>query len=200
MKITHYLCLLTLSLFAVNAVAQQSPFESVKESTDILLKRLVEVQPIYESDPDKFFFEVDNALDPYIDFDGFAKRVMAKHWRKASNEQQQAFIATFRTGLIKTYATALLEFDNQRVDVIEPTTPQGDDRATIEISVHASSGAIYPVHYQLELQEGRWMLRNVMINGINLGLQFRTQFNAYMQKYRGDIDTVIENWSVDVAG
>lgn len=200
MKIIVKLFLLMLSLSSLNAIGQQSPFESVQESTDILLKRLVEVQPIYESDPDKFFLEVDSALDPYIDFDGFAKRVMAKHWRKASDEQQQAFIARFRTGLIKTYATALLEFDNQRVDVLEPTTPQGDDRATIEISVYASSGTIYPVHYQLELQEGRWMLRNVMINGINLGLQFRTQFNAYMQKYRGDVDTVIENWSVDVAG
>jgi len=45
--------------------------------------------------------------------------------------------------------------------------------------------------------EKRWLLRNVIINGINIGLQFRSQFNAYMQKYRGDIDLVIENWSLD---
>jgi phospholipid transport system substrate-binding protein len=175
-------------------------YESVQESTDLLLTRLVEVQPIYESEPDKFFAEVEDALEPYIDFGGFAKRVMAKHYRAASPEQRAAFVGRFKESLIRTYATALIEFDNEEVIVIAPTTPQKtDDRATIMIEVHAKSGTIYPVQYQLELnEERRWMLRNVIINGINIGLQFRSQFNAYMQKYKKNVDKVIENWSVDV--
>ena len=178
-----------------------SAFESVRHSTDVLLARLKEVQPIYESDPERFFAEVDDALDPHIDFEGFAKRVMAKHYRKASEEQQATFQQKFRVALIRTYATALLEFDNQDVVVIEPKKAQKKpDRAVIEIQVHARSGAIYPVVYQLGLQDNKWMLRNVVVNGINIGLQFRSQFNAYMQRYRGDVDKVIENWAVDVGG
>jgi phospholipid transport system substrate-binding protein len=175
-------------------------YESVQESTDLLLTRLVEVQPIYESEPEKFFAEVENALEPYIDFVGFAKRVMAKHYRAASPEQRLVFVDRFKESLVHTYATALIEFDNEKVIVLAPTTPQkADDRATIMIEVHAKSGTIFPVQYQLELnEEQRWMLRNVIINGINIGLQFRSQFNAYMQKYKKDVDKVIENWSVDV--
>ncbi len=83
--------------------------------------------------------------------------------------------------------------------MVPPSTPeQTDDRATIDLEIHTKSGTIYPVQYQLELIDGRWMLRNVIINGINIGLQFRSQFNAYMQKYKKNIDKVIENWSVDV--
>lgn len=197
--ISAALLLLFSSVAFSQPAAQQTAFESVQESTDILLKRLVEVKPIHESDPDLFFSEVDDALNPYIDFEGFAKRVMAKHWRKATPAQQSAFVERFRRGLIKTYSTALLEFDNQRVDVLEPSSPQDVDRAVVEISIHANSGAIYPVHYQLELHDGHWLVRNVLINGINMGLQFRTQFNASMQKYRGNVDEVIENWSVDAA-
>ncbi len=94
----------------------------------------------------------------------------------------------------------MLEFDNQKVIVVEPTTPQkADDKAVILIEIYSASGTLYPVHYQLGLEEdGRWLLRNVIINGINIGLQFRSQFNAYMQKYRQDIDQVIENWEVEV--
>jgi len=190
-----------LSIVATSATANgQTAYESVTESTDVLLKRLVEVQPLYEEDPEQFFAAVQEALAPYIDFEGFAKGVMAKHYRTATDEQREAFLGRFQDALIRTYAAALLEFDNQKVVVVEPTTPQKtDDRATILIEVYSGSGTLYPVHYQLDLQEdGRWLLRNVIINGINIGLQFRSQFNAYMQKYRQDIDLVIQNWEVEV--
>lgn len=194
-------------------VVPQSAYDSVRESTDNLLERLIKVQPFYDSEPDRFFDEVNAALGPYIDFEGFAKRVMAKHYRKASVEQRRIFVDKFRHSLIKTYATALIEFDNEKVVVLKPSAPQKKpDRATIKIEIHAKSGTIFTVHYQLDLvdsperdlvnspertNQNRWLLRNVIINGINIGLQFRSQFNAYMQKYHGDIDLVIENWSLD---
>ena len=176
----------------------QAPFDAVQESTDLLIAKLKELQPIYAEEPDRFFDEVEVTLSPYIDFDGFSKRVMAKHYRLASDEQKAQFQEKFRQALIRTYATALLEFDNQRVEVKAPTRPEkSPDRATIELEVHAKSGAVYPVQYQLGLEQDRWLLRNVMINGINIGLQFRTQFDNYMQEHRGDIDAVIANWAVD---
>ncbi len=183
-----------------NAYAQ-SAYESVSESTDVLLQQLVEVQPLHEKDPEKYHTAVRQALDPYIDFEGFAKRVMAKHYLSATEAQQRAFVERFRDGLVKTYATALLEFDNQKVEVVEPTTPgKSPHRATILIKVYSGSGTVYPVYYQMGLEEdGRWLLRNIIIDGINIGLQFRSQFNAYMQKYKMDIDLVIENWEVETS-
>ena len=196
-----FTCLLLFSVTTASTPATaQTAYESVRESTDVLLKRLVEVQPLYEEDPEQFFTAVQDALTPNIDFEGFAKGVMAKHYRTATDEQREAFLGQFQDALIRTYATALLEFDNQKVIVVEPTRPpKTGDKATILIEVYSGSGTLYPVHYQLGLQEdGRWLLRNVIINGINIGLQFRSQFNAYMQKYKQDIDLVIQNWEVEV--
>ena len=75
--------------------------------------------------------------------------------------------------------------------------PAADGRATVELRVHGSDGVVYPVVYTLALVDGTWKLRNVVINGINIGLQFRSQFANYMQKYRNDINEVIANWNVD---
>ena len=197
-----FVMLLAAVLPAGNVLAGEtmSAYESVVQSTDVLLGRLVEVQPLYETDPARFFSEVESALTPYVDFDGFAKGVMAKYYREATEAQREAFRDSFREALIKTYATALLEFDNQEVKVLEPSSAENrPDRATITLEIYARSGTVYPVLYQLGLEDNRWLLRNVIINGINIGLQFRSQFNAYMQKHRGNIDKVIENWTVDVA-
>lgn len=179
----------------------ETAFEAVEESTALLIDRLQEVQPLYEEDPARFFAEIDIALSPYIDFEGFSKGVMAKHYRKATEVQRQTFQQQFRGALIKTYAKALASFDSQGVDVtVLPPNPKqaGLDKATIRLQVRTQSGDVYPVQYQLHRQDGKWRLRNVIVNGINIGLQFRSQFSAFMQRYKNDIDEVIANWSVDV--
>ena len=94
-----------------------SPYDSVKETTDALLAKLVEIKPLYESDSTNFFAEVKVSLEPVMDFNGFARGVMAKYYRRASPEQIERFTQVFEDALIQTYAKALVEFDNQKVEV-----------------------------------------------------------------------------------
>lgn len=187
-----------LALVVSQLSAAPSPYESVQTSTEQLLEKLAEVQPIYKSDKDKFFQEVDSSLAPFIDFEGFSRGVMAKYYRRASDQQKARFAEVFRNSLIKTYAKALVEFDNPQVIVKQDNKPQKDPRkARVSLEVYGKDGSAYPVEYSLVLVNERWKLRNLVIDGINIGLQFRSQFTAYMQQYKNDIDKVIDNWSVD---
>ncbi len=187
-----------LALVVTQLSAAPSPFESVQASTEQLLEKLVEVQPIYKNDKAKFFQEVDSSLAPFIDFKGFARGVMAKYYRRASDQQKARFAEVFRNSLIKTYAKALVEFDNPQVIVKQDNKPQKDPRkARVSLEVYGKDGSVYPVEYSLVLMNEQWKLRNLVIDGINIGLQFRSQFTAYMQQYKNDIDKVIDNWSVD---
>jgi phospholipid transport system substrate-binding protein len=173
--------------------------QAVQNATDKLLAKLVEVQPIYTTDPDKFFAEVDKSLAPFIDFTGFSRGVMAKYFRRATDEQKVRFEEVFRGGLVRTYAKALVEFDNQQVEISDSTSPEREaDRASVDLKITGQQGTIYLVSYNLVLLDNQWMLRNVTIEGINIGLQFRSQFAAYMDQYGNNIDDVIANWSVDV--
>ena len=196
-RIGLLLCLLvaTTGVLAETLSARQA----VQAATDKLLAKLVEVKPIYVADPERFFAEVDASLAPFIDFEGFSRGVMAKYYRRATDEQKTRFEEVFRRGLVRTYAKALVEFDNQRVDITDSTSPEREaDRASVDLQITGQQGTIYLVNYNLVLLDNQWMLRNVTIEGINIGLQFRSQFAAYMDQYGNDIDTVIANWSVDV--
>ncbi len=175
-----------------------SPYESVKSATDDLLAKLNELRPAYDTDQGHFFSEIDKALAPFVDFEGFSRGVMAKFYRRATPDQRTAFAERFRELLIQTYAKALVEFDNQKVVVREDVkTGRDASRAAVTLDIHGKNGAIYPVEYSLVLKDDVWKLRNVVINGINIGLQFKSQFGFYMQKHRNDIDSVIEAWRVD---
>lgn len=188
-----------LLLWPASSFAQdttQDPYTAVKSATDRLLSRLVEVQPIYKTDPEKFYSEIQKSLSPFIDFDGFSKGVMAKYYRRANQKQRDQFADKFQQELIRTYSNALVKFNNEKVEIEPLAVPPDDGRATVDLKVYGSDGTIYPVQYSLALVDGSWKLRNVVINGINIGLQFRSQFANYMQKYHDNIDDVIANWDV----
>lgn len=191
------LILLLLPIAALAAQGVPDPRETVKEATDKLLNKLIEVKPLYESDREAFYREVESSLAPFVDFEGFARGVMAKYYRLASDEQRAEFVEKFQNELIRTYSNALVEFDNQKVEVEPLSEPPNNGRASVDIKIHGKDGTIYPVSYTLALIDGSWKLRNVVVDGINLGLQFRSQFSNYMQKYRNDIDKVIDNWDVE---
>ncbi len=186
---------IALMLLGSVTYAAPDPTESVRGTTRVLLERLDNVQPLYKTNPERFFSEVEKSLAPHVDFVGFSRGVMAKHYRKASDAQRARFAEKFRTSLIRTYAKALVEFDNQRVEVKPGKPSKKPGRATVRLEIHGARGVIYPVDYTLVYMDEAWKLRNVVIDGINIGLQFRSQFAESMRKHR-DIDAVISAWDV----
>ena len=58
---------------------------------------------------------------------------------------------------------------------------------------------VYPLSYTMVSMDGVWKLRNVVINGINVGKLFRDQFAQSMQNNRNDLDKVIDTWADTVA-
>ncbi|MEJ2090173.1 MAG: ABC transporter substrate-binding protein, partial [Gammaproteobacteria bacterium] len=73
--------------------------------------------------------------------------------------------------------------------------PRRPDRASVKQEVR-SGGDVYPVVYSMALEDGEWRLRNIIINGINMGLTYRNQFASAVNdpKYGGDMDRVIDGW------
>ncbi|MDH5738448.1 MAG: ABC transporter substrate-binding protein [Gammaproteobacteria bacterium] len=175
-----------------------SAIDAVKHNTQRLTTKLLEIKPMYEADKEGFYNEVDATLSPLIDFDGFSRGVMAKYYRLASENQRQSFSRKFKDGLIRTYAEAMVEFDNQKIEVLSETPGKKPGRSTVKLAFYGNNGTIYPIEYSMVQVEDQWLLRNVVINGINVGLQFKSQFVAYMEKYHDNIDEVIANWDTKI--
>lgn len=177
---------------------RKSAHEAVEEATNQLLDQLKEIQPLYEDNREEFFQKVETTVSPFIDFEGFARGVMAKYYRRATDAQKEQFVETFKDSLVETYGDTLVGFEGQKVEVEKPSHEDPDsDRASVKLKIHGADGQVYPVTYTMVRQDGQWKLRNVTVEGINIGLQFRSQFASYMREHGNDIDKVIENWDVD---
>ena len=55
----------------------------------------------------------------------------------------------------------------------------------------------YPISYKLRKSNEGWKIVNIIINGVNLGLTFRNQFQALAVSHEEDIETTLKNWVSD---
>ena len=105
----------------------------------------------------------------------------------------------FRKTLIDTYAKGLVTFDYQTLRVKESENAgRYEDQASVPMEVVSTNGEIFPVNFTLRQNDGQWKVINVIVNGINLGLTFRNQFDQSMRDNNRDIETVINNWAPEV--
>ncbi len=200
--VIRYFMLLPL-LFSVSLWAQAiSPHQAVENATKDLLATIERERPNFKDKPDQFFTAVQDVLLPFIDFDTIARRVMGQYYAAATPEQRSAFAEAFRNSLIKTYTKGLLEYNNEEIVVLPAR--EGDrrgNRARVQMEIRSATGATYPVTYSMyESEGGQWLLENVTINGINIGLTFRNQFTHAVRMHKGNIDKVIANWSAEIGG
>jgi phospholipid transport system substrate-binding protein len=193
------LVLLAALPLMASAAPGQSAHDLVQDTTNRMLADLSANKEKYKQDPTDFYAALNSIVGPVVDAEGISKSIMTvKYSRKATPAQMQTFQENFKKGLFQFYGNALLEYNNQGITV-DPAKDESGDRTSVGMTVKGSSGAIYPVQYTLEKINGEWKLRNVIINGINIGKLFRDQFADAMQRNGNDLDKTINGWAGEVA-
>ena len=182
-----------------NAAPGQSAHDIVSDTTTRLLADLAANKEAYKQSPSKFYDALNNIVGPAVDVEGISKSIMTvKYSRKATPEQMRRFEENFKRSLMQFYGNALLEFKNQGITV-GPAKDESGDRTSVDMTVKGDNGAIYPLSYTLNKVNGEWKVRNVIINGINIGKLFRDQFADAMQRNGNNLDKTIDNWAGEVA-
>ncbi|WP_232823876.1 MULTISPECIES: ABC transporter substrate-binding protein [Salinicola] len=188
-----------LASVAPVAQAQQSPTQVIQQSVDSLMSELEGKKGYYAQHEGELAKLVDTNMAEVADFRYIGASVMGRYFRGATPEQRSKFVNVFRKTLIDTYARGLVTFDYQTLRVKEnENAGRYDDQASVPMEVVSTNGKTYPVDFTLRQSDGQWKVINVIVNGINLGLTFRNQFDQSMRDNNRDIDAVIDNWAPEV--
>ena len=199
-KFIALLCSLLFGMSAhANVVSQAMQSATAEEAVEVATKEVFELiktgAEYVEEDPDRFYGEVHELLDPMIDFKRFARGVMGVWYKNATPEQFERFSESFKWSLVKTYAAALTEFSAGDVRIVPKRRPTGPNKALVTMEVEYQ-GRTYVAVYDMRRKNETWRLVNVSIEGINVGQNFKSQFDSAMKgpKYGRDLDRVIDAW------
>jgi phospholipid transport system substrate-binding protein len=171
------LCLLSSPTWAI-----QAPQELVQETTDKITSVLRADQEKIKEDPDHLLTVVDTLVAPHFDFERMSSWVLGKYWRKASADERSRFASEFRTLLVRTYAKALNDNYDKKIDMLPPRERKDGKQVTVRTEIQQSGGFPIPIDYKMHIKDDAWKVYDVSVDGISLVANYRTSFAKEIRK------------------
>jgi len=170
-----------------NQVAAVNPAGNLIQVTaKRILGRIEQDRSQINTDPRHVYDLVDEILLPHIDFKRMSRWVLGKHWRRASDTEREAFVEEFRSLIIRTYSTALLEYSGQKINFLPVRDSADPNVASVRTEIQPGSGPMIPISYDLYRNEiGEWKVYDVAIDGISLIANYRSSFGAQIRRSGG---------------
>jgi phospholipid transport system substrate-binding protein len=175
--------IVTMLLFASTVIADLgSPDAVIEGAVTELSEKLSGRKDELAENRDELYALINDVLLPRFDRKLAAQLVLAKHWRTATDEERERFINAFYNSLLRKYADGILEFDEDRIDVIEFRGDTSAKRALVKTNVTLDDGTEVPVNYDLVNRGDHWLIFNVKVEGVSYVSNFRTELDAEIRQ------------------
>jgi len=124
---------------------------------------------------------VGEEIDHVFDFKELSRRTLGKSWKKMSADQQTEFVKLFKELLQGVYADRLLAYSDQKV-LFDKEIMLKKGRAEVQSYLQTSDGTKVPLFYRLTDKSGSWKVYDVIIEGVSMVKNYRTQFREIISK------------------
>jgi len=181
-KVMKFLLSLTFVAFSGNALADIAPDALVKSTAEEVLEIVKKDKDIQAGDQKKIFALAEEKILPNFNFDRVSQLVLGRSWTKASKEQQDAFQKEFRSLMLRTYATALSKYRNQVIEYKPLRSQPTDKEVTVKTLILQPGGQPVAVDYTLEKTDSSWKVFDIVIEGVSLVTNYRSQFSSEIRQ------------------
>ena len=115
------------------------------------------------------------AISAIFDYGEMAKRSLARYWNQRTPAEKKQFTDLFATLLENSYAGKIESYNNEKIVYLKETQDGG--YAEVRSKVITPSHDEYSLDYRLMNENGKWMVYDVVIEGVSLVSNYRSQFN-----------------------
>lgn len=174
------------------AFSLENPVSMLNTVTHNVMRELRQHQAEVKHNNTKLYALVDRFILPHVDFAEMARWVVGRNaWKTADASTQTAFVAEFKTMVVRTYARSLLEYRNQDIEFL-PVRGDIDSKKRIEVLslIKESGKAPIRMDYHLIRVGDSWKVYDIIVEGVSLMQGYRAQFAEDIRE--GGLDKAIE--------
>ncbi len=188
-----FLLLLVVSLFSGGVVwanSERSPLDVVRSGTEKVLAIVRSCTPEHPFRISEHRVELEKIVSEYIDFDEMAVRVLGRHWKIQNPRNKEEFKRLFKELLFQSYVD---KFDNYvcgREKVLYIGQVIRGRYALVKTKVVGYKDTDVVVEYRLKRKPEGWKVYDVVVEGISLVQNYRSQFNSILS--RESFDSLLE--------
>ena len=172
----------------------ENAFNFINENAVYFLTIIKTEGSKYDEKPDEFKEKLKNIWEPMVDVSLVSRLILSKAYRAATEEQILLFQTRTKKLLLDTYITALLEFEDYELETSRKIKENKNKTLEVEINFFSASDSFKAKFTLYKNKQGELKIINIIIDGINLGLTFRNQFQDNLKNENYDLDKAIETW------
>ena len=172
--------LLTLLLIFPTFAYSGTPLDTVKENVNKVLEVLRD--PTLKGEPGRKVKKekIRSISEEMFDFTELSKRSLGQNWKRFNPDQQEEFIKLFKSVLVTAYADKIASYTDEKVVFKEEITLS--EKAVEVPTMIVTQTSEVPIRYRLIEEKGRWKVYDVVIEGVSLINNYRTQFREILAK------------------
>ena len=166
--------------FTVNNACASSVQDELKVTLDQILEILQDQSLKGEEATEKRRAVLRKIIYKKFSFDKMSQLSLARHWKERSAEEKKIFIDLFGQLLEQTYISKIESYSNEKVVFLKEYVT--NKKAQVDTKVITETIEI-PIDYRLyQAKNGSWMVYDVIIEGVSLVGNYRSQFDQMLQK------------------
>jgi phospholipid transport system substrate-binding protein len=119
-------------------------------------------------------------IKPVFDFEEMSKRALGPNWRERTPREREAFVGLFTELLENAYLGKIDAYRGETINYVKETIDP--PYAVVATVIVTSRGQEVPVDYRMLRDGERWRIYDVVIEGVSLVNNYRSQFNAILRK------------------
>ncbi len=175
------------------AVAQENtpPDVLVKNVTLEVVDLIAKDRDIKAGNRAKLIDLIEQKVLPHFNFGSMTALAMGQQWNKANAEQKKRLVDEFRTLLVRTYASALAAYSDQKFDFRPLRAKPTDTDVTVNVRVLQPGAQPVTIDYSMEKTGSGWKVYDVMVGGVSLVANYRTEFSTTVRE--SGIDGLIQS-------
>ncbi len=156
------------------------PTEKVKETAD---KIIAIVGDPTLKDPAKAAQRrerIRRTVDELCDWEEMSRRSLGRHWAQRTEQEKKEFVHLFGQLLERTYIDKVEGYSGEKVNYLGERVD--GDYAEVDVKVVTNKNTEIPVIYRMRAKDQKWWVYDMVIEGVSLVNNYRTQFSDIMAK------------------
>jgi phospholipid transport system substrate-binding protein len=171
-------------VLAVGALAPRpavagAPTDQLKAQIDRVLKVLDDAELKKEARAKDRRAAVRKIANEIFDFSETARRSLGRHWQTRTPAEREEFVQLFSDLLERSYISRVELYGGEKIQYVSDTIE--GDQAKAQTKLVTKGGSDIPIEYRMHRKGERWLVYDVIIEGVSLVANYRTQFNKIIQ-------------------
>ncbi len=168
--------------FAVTGSVEgtETPTEAVRETVTQVLRILEDASLKNPAKHAQRRHMLEEIATSRFDYAEMSKRVLGSYWKSLTDTQRNDFVEVYKTFLSDKYAGRIEDYTGRKQEANYLTERIEGSYAEVRTELRSDKTTL-PMDYRLLVKDGRWSAYDIIIDGVSLVSNYRSQFQKIIR-------------------